>query len=832
MGDIEKMINNNSIGISQFFTMHPFSLTDKILYEDALSSIDYFKKLYIKSFKTFERLATICSVIDNSAKNLIVVTGFRGCGKTNFLQLIKRIAEGFELTDTIGDSYHSEINNTGNSIDLKTLVDEKWVITKQRIRSSLFLSEDFDDDNEKKLGTSLNEYIINHISGPCNYINFDVGGMGREKPFSTKLFFLLRESLSLYLSTGRFFNAYSTLYSFVIRNRWLIEENLENIYSRKLKSFWVRLNKKIMQLKAGQIEDEQFYDFLFESIKRLDLEQVFFIFNIWEYTKIVYGQEWTKNQKLLYLLDNIDMISDSQTDIFNNTIMGIWRFIWDTRALFAKISERSNPADACYINVYNKAKIIVAMRETTAMHISEHLRDKMRGLMEHFDMSDDVEKSLIMQRRIDFGKELMKSGRISNMRFNRAIRSLDQLVRDRLLMKNLFLLYNNDYRTSMASLLTICIERLDLMNTAIELMKSNENYKVFGGRGIVYRLIIDAFFGWGYFDGIGISSIKRGNRTLSRQSQNDYSFTRVLLTLMCNKQSKNTERFFVNPEESVKLLDLYKMVKNFMTEDDFSGIIEGMYSLKNKKYWNHLVTFDNIWNYSPTEINEYLISEEGKLDDIHNIYIRATTAGQIFLAIICVHFEYYSSRFCTGEDYVPLFSLNNLHDSVQYNKMTRILSEVYRGVKSCCNRVERYNMEVLQILGKTKYEEIVGTPYFYERQFHEERIIHSHISYLESYREYINEITNDFSISKKANEYIISIIKNYLELLKYDKNGGIKLFRDTYYSPNSKKLYNELSVCIERIDYRKESFKRIEITRKYYKENFEGQFCNALKEEK
>lgn len=91
MGELVTMINKGEITLAQFLTMHPFSATASRIYNRALKGTDFFQELYIMNRKTYERLTIICSVIDNAVKNLVVITGYRGCGKTNFLRLIESI---------------------------------------------------------------------------------------------------------------------------------------------------------------------------------------------------------------------------------------------------------------------------------------------------------------------------------------------------------------------------------------------------------------------------------------------------------------------------------------------------------------------------------------------------------------------------------------------------------------------------------------------------------------------------------------------------------------------------------------------------------------------
>lgn len=825
MGELEFMINNSKIDLSQFFTMHPFSATEKSVYDSALKNIDFYDTLYVKTFKTFERLSVICNVINNTAKNLIVVTGYRGCGKTNFLHLIKHIFDGYKLDETISNVYKNELDKANNIEDLKEAIAHKYNDSIKRINSSLFFAEEIGDVDGSIFNEALNMYIEKHLSGCCKYINFDEGGMGRNKPFSTKLFFMLRNSVEEQIKSGTFEKIIEKIKDFVIRNKWIIAENFENIDYRKLEQFWNNVYKK-----SKTLEPDSFYEFLFEELKKLDLSQLLFAYTIWEYSEISINNPNTSERRLLYLLDNIDMISDGNTNIFQNTIMGIWQFIWDSRNVFSKIKEKENKDDLDFCEIYSNTKIIVAMRETTAMHISGHLRDKMRSLMEHFDMSTDIDKTMIMQKKIDFCIEKIDDGKIINKKFIAAVQCLNKLISDRLLMRNLFLLYNNDYRTSMLSLITICIEHFNEVDFAVKLIESDNPNKIYGGRGIIYRLIFDAFFDWSYFDAIGISSSRPNSRALSLQSQYGYSCSRILLTILCNKQSKNSERFFVNPEESVKLANLYDMVKDFMSIEDFVNIIDGMYSLRNKKYWNHLVTFDNIWTYSPDIIKNYIENDEKNQTKETEVYIRATSAGQFFASNICTHYEYFSSRFIAEQKNTPLFLLKDMNNKKEFDEMKQILDTVYYGVEKCCKTLNYYNQKVLKKLDKKHYNHILCTPYYYETQFHEERIIHSHISYLESYRNFLINSSSNETTATEASKYIIFIIRKYLNLLKYNPENGLKTYRNLFLSNNSKNLFNQLCVCIEKIESNPKMYKDIEITRQYYNTNFDGEQCKFFKE--
>lgn len=616
---------------------------------------------------------------------------------------------------------------------------------------------------------------------------------------------------------------------FFRRNRWTIEENFVEIDFGAIKNFWDTVKPEL-----AQEESDSVYETLLSELKKLSLEQLLFVYTIWEYAEIITANRLPNERKLTYLLDNIDIISDGTTDIFKNTMMGIWRFVWDTKNVFLKIYEKGDVKDQAFIELYDKTNIVVAMRETTAMHISGHLRDRMREIMDHFDMSEDVDKTVVMQKKLDFALDMIKNGEVKKTGFIETVNCLNQIIDDKLFMKNIFLLFDNDYRTAMRCIKAICTEHLNEVENAIGLIKADDNHCVFGGRGIIYRLLIDHFFKWKYFDDMGIPSTKYGSSSVLMKPHHGYSYARIILTILCNRQTKNIERFFVNPEESVKLDDLYQMVRNLMSLDQFVTVINGMYSLRNKKFWNHLVTFDNILAYSSTAIKNYIESAEERFNkessdtrDEREIYIRATTAGQMFASTMCIHFEYFSSRFSTAGISQPLFLYQNLDDKKEYKSMKDTVVAVIEAVKKCIMSLEEYNKIVMKENGASHYSEILESSYYYEGQFHEERIIHNHISYMEAYRKYVLE---NEKISEhrriEANDFILDSIEKYLAMLKYNPDNGIKPYRNMFYTENSSNLYNQLMVCIEEIRDKKRY--DISITRDYYNANFSGKKCRYM----
>lgn len=127
-----------------------------------------------------------------------------------------------------------------------------------------------------------------------------------------------------------------------------------------------------------------------------------------------------------YAQDNITGLTSNVKKTINTMalilfvpISGFIVFSYDfyTKNVFLKIYEKGDVKDQAFIELYDKTNIVVAMRETTAMHISGHLRDRMREIMDHFDMSEDVDKTVVMQKKLDFALDMIKNGEVKKTGF-------------------------------------------------------------------------------------------------------------------------------------------------------------------------------------------------------------------------------------------------------------------------------------------------------------------------------------------------------------------------------------------------------------------------------
>ena len=127
-------------------------------------------------------------------------------------------------------------------------------------------------------------------------------------------------------------------------------------------------------------------------------------------------------------------------------------------------------------------------------------------------------------------------------------------------------------------------------------------------------------------------------------------------------------------------------------------------------------------------------------------------------------------------------------------KFEILMEEVFSASKTCCENLESIIEEVfINKLGYTKNALINSAYVYFDEQrdfslFHFERIIHQHISYIDSYRRYLINKSDIRSLAK-INEIIINIIVKYINLLSSMK----------YKTQISIDLIEKLNVCVEYI---------------------------------
>ena len=121
-----------------------------------------------------------------------------------------------------------------------------------------------------------------------------------------------------------------------------------------------------------------------------------------------------------------------------------------------------------------------------------------------------------------------------------------------------------------------------------------------------------------------------------------------------------------------------------------------------------------------------------------------------------------------------------------------IISEVYKAVAKCCQKLNHFTTEVLINQHGYTLDSLLQSKFVHTKEdrkplLHEERIIHQHIGYIDAYRMHliVTKRLDCITINKK----IIPLIENYMSLLK----------NNNLYGDVSKELYKDFELCIKYI---------------------------------
>lgn len=475
-------------------------------------------------------------------------------------------------------------------------------------------------------------------------------------------------------------------------------------------------------------------------------------------------------------LDNIDNIEKTKRFVkyFTQAWINIKTMLRECN--FEKFSISRNAVISGYT-------AILAVRETTYARITEHYNETVKAVICEEIVSELYVKSKIVKKRTDF---LKKNRRDIPAKLYSKAETISSIFDNKYLDENLFAMFNNSYNTAIKTISKICDENEELITEYSNLIKFKNRKINRGANGIILRLFFDFFKEAGFYEnGLDLYDLNQ------KESQYKFSPARLILTYLYNTNSE------------VCLYDLFNYFEDVILDEDIAQIIDKIYLLRFSS-WRHLLTFNT---YPPMDEsglqNQIDLYREGKpIKETREKYskIELTCAGRVYLNTMCTNFEFFASRLF-GNKRKPLFSKFNLKKSNGRYEFDIIISKVYSVVKECCQRLLIAENEIM----KTKdwrLDQYYCSKFIYEkkseykvRQFHAERIIFSHIGYINIFRQYLLKKQEfSYDIKLEINKILVEHIRNYLNL--YLSNKCLK-------SQTNKEVAKELDEQIKIIENNK-----------------------------
>lgn len=502
---------------------------------------------------------------------------------------------------------------------------------------------------------------------------------------------------------------------------------------------------------------------------------------------VILGNQSWKNcgRDHIICFDNLDVAYEGKSlEIF---YAGFLNFITNWERGLPKFKYAVESIGKC--ELYKNMKFVFCMRETSKAKVTAYFKKEITGFVRPINLTEVYDKAAIIKKRVDLlkkynykvGENILKRGE-----------NIEKILDDSYNKLNIIPLFNHDYRSCINNIVMICcnpknfrmVENyLQLNSSKLEFLEIQ--YGKYGARGILFRLIFNVFKEEQYYDKISLFNFE----SITHKEQ--FSIPRMILTYVSNIQT-NSGRVGLSIGGSntpVALNRIFDAFQGIIDADIIVNCIITMYELRETS-WNHLITFDTLRGDSVEHIRIELQNYKENKKSIEYSTVLVTCGGNVYLSTMATHFEFFASRIW-GSDSEPLFSKKNFVQDEDGNfPFEQIIEKVYENVKNCCNRIRKFDIEKLlpKFQGNNIYANYADSEYVYKdrkekdgevkiiKQFHGEKIIHTHIGYIDAFRMYLlnsNEIEED--LKPRVNEKLIEFIKKYIEIIDQKK----VIFSDT-----------------------------------------------------
>lgn len=673
---INKMIEDGGLGY--FLKSTPFPEGNEYNYDDELKEDFFWKYLYSEQEKTRKKFEEVRANIENKMKKTIILLGYQGCGKTTFVNALKR-------------NIDAEIDIAEMDTDLSNPPLEPFVEKYANILHQRFIKSNSEELKKYYELYEANKEIIFQCFGADNRI-------------------------------GKLMNDYR----------------------------YVFLSKTNIDTKKNFLT----------NISRLFFGQILCLIILWDIMKFTVAKQIYNK---VYCMDNVDILVST-----NNIESFFDQYFKYVRSIDKVIQKLSIKTIADRKLTYSSTfTFIICTRESTwSKIISGHLNDSVFDTTDPIDISEAYYKAYIIDRRTNY--ILSKRDDFSpvfvekNHKIKEVFRELrEQKNRNR----NIFDLFNNDYRRCVTCINRLLKEKEDIFLEYFNMKKlCDQNMKQFlmyGARGIIYRGIWDIFKKQDLFEKIGVLDVDINSVAFSN--------SRLILTYLSKYTSSNIDN------SNISLTNMYKDFKGVISKREINRCLCNMYNIRKGTSWNHLVSFTNINIGEDDELNCMILEkcDEQSLD-ILPIKVYITRAGEEYLDLMTTHFEFFSCRVKKkNENIYPLFHSKNktkflINKEVKYRFQITI-ENVIDIIRNCAQKLHNFYEECMFKKYKNK-ERYLESHFNYQpsngnRVFHGERIIHTHIRYLDDFRLYMM-LDDNIEIDEKVkiNRILVGYIEEYIKI--------------------------------------------------------------------
>lgn len=507
----------------------------------------------------------------------------------------------------------------------------------------------------------------------------------------------------------------------------------------------------------------RFRSTMHKQLKFFSCEQILALDYLFRLSKYI---ESDHNSLLYICYDNMDSIENfDELNVFDNTLVSLRK----------NIDEYINHTLENYEGMpIPRFIIMTTYRKITAAKVdlsvySERMDDhsEYNQYIQYIDASHVYSYYNIIDSREKYFSDYIKRRKLDGQALLNKLSMIDELTNAEFVHNRYAGLWNNNYRTCS----TIMDKIFQSYDHEAEICKSLINQKVdgydeksctyFGASAIFFSLVCKIFnkgglWGQEHMNLVPLSVIKE-NKSVSELT----SLSRLILTYVSNIKDSQGKR------RPVSTLEIFREFDDLFTADDICRCLSNMLARDKTDTWRRPIYYHrNALN--DNENIEIALKRQWKISrQNENELISAYTelllceCGYAYIERLMSEFEFFSNRI--SNDYQCLYLLTNIEE------MENIIGKVFAAVQNCCLDMVLFSQIYMAKKGLTDYAQYINLPihprtYSGKAQLHTERIIFSHISYLNHCRMFHIARMEFEEEKKKINNMFVDKINQYLSL--------------------------------------------------------------------
>lgn len=714
---INEMIKNISMRV--FLKATPYASGNKSDLESGMDDNFFYNHLYSHSSKAEEYLNKIWDRITKDMRRNIILYGYQGCGKTTFVHYMLRRFSCRSLLINF-DAY---VDN-GNEI-------------KHELASHLYRVIMWDVEGSDGTDSRISPYKLNGQKCTISRKFCDLYNTGANR----------RIIIDNYDSWSTYIWLFDKL-QFTMRLYSETAEEMGLSYSEYADK---KINYPIQDLK--------------EHIAKLDVNQLMVVIVLWD---IAYSLAFGIEDPCCIVFENLDTIYNA------SALPDFTKQILYFRSNIDSILSDLQYEGKSLSRLLNRYTLIFVMRETTKCEFADHFVGKVDMYIPSESMSFLYElKDIVKQRNSYIHKletEMHKRGEdISGLqRLKKQLDLLEEVLSDSYIASKMFGLFNHNLRAGADILSEVIYQKpstlIDSLN--VRHMNTSDNWNLYGSRCVLFRQIFNKFNEERYFD-----LIKDSEYHIDVKNQaSAVNLCRYILLFLNNRQGYDK----TNEQKEGNMVPLNNLFSALLTvcndRDLIVKAIWSMYEMRKKLFWGHLITFDGMLTLNEDVLNQQLnwvISGEEK-DKVFG-KVRITTAGFAYLETLLPHFEYFAARrfgftVITGKSLFACSLSELLCASPDKSKtvLAYALYKVREEFEQCYRKLAKFYRSELQPKddyslrnfpdSNFAWRKISPDSGYVVKMFHGERVIHSHIGYLDSLRFYCFALADNIFTAHETTE--------------------------------------------------------------------------------